>query len=223
MAAAAGHGAAGKSRPGSAKAGNVDIIFRRPGSAAGKNPEPKKAGMPARGGSKQSAGVKGAFSGGEAGADDALMRALKMAGIERSIFDPDVRPATAQKTRDALHNNDTEEGFAELEEAYQAELSVAWDSAMVDHRPATATAKELAIVQGSDYEPDQAFGEVNIWRREDDEPSEECEEMWGAECHEEQTSLPEFSTGQVNMKLARRSASRDGPPGLGTPAPGKRL
>jgi len=222
-------------RPPSAKAGNVDIIFRRPGSAAGKNPEPKSKqskkpatkGAPGRDEDRHSV-----FLDGEEGADAALLRALKMAGIDR-VQDENVRPSTAQSTRDALHSEEGDAAEA-LGEAYMAELSVAWDDAMAAHRPPTASAEARALVNGENVEdvlagPSQRPGEFDLWRRED-EPCDDADEVvdgmgpveeswqgdWREDAEGEQSpteALPQFSSGQANRKLIRRSASASSGPG----------
>jgi hypothetical protein len=155
--------------PPSAKAGGCDIIFRRPGSAAGKNPDPRatpgsrRKFAPPPGKAEAAAKLPGkkkdaAWQGGEDGADAALLRALKMAGIDRAGDSPQ-RPGTAQRTRDALHSEE-QEGPAKLEQAYMDELSVAWDSALSDHRPPTASAEARAMM-GVDTGPcSQKAGEV---------------------------------------------------------------
>jgi len=119
---------------------------------------------------KAAAGMGSPWSGGDDGAEDALARALKMAGIDRCGFDPP-RPTTAQVTRDALHS-DEPEAHAQLEDCYLAELSMAWDDALTTHRPPTATVDQRLLMGLRDDEaPGQQAGEYDIWRAEDDEES----------------------------------------------------
>ena len=184
---------AGKKRPpkapGGSKAavaGDCEIVFRRPGSAAGRNPDPKalkgagstRGGFraPLKAGASDTAGtvaMKGnAWSGGDDGADAALLRALKMAGIDRVGVDPP-RPSTAQATRDALHD-EGEDAEQKLEDCYLAELSVAWDDALSGARPPTATADQRFIMGLREEGPaSQAPGEYDIWRAEDAEDDDE--------------------------------------------------
>jgi len=181
-------GGAARSKPkksamrASAKAGDCDIIFRRPGSAAGRNPEPKSKGT---GGPRSklvhgSGGVKVGGGGGtsedpwgfgEDGADAALARALKMAGIYR-VSDEPTRPGTAKMTRDALHSDESE-APVKLEEAYLAEMALSWDQALQEHRPATATAQQVALMGVDTAERSQKKGEVDIWILGDSDPEDD--------------------------------------------------